>query len=105
MGSELTSAQVTANALDSIQVDGLADGDRSRLLIRDAARRLLARVETPSEQAERYNLENPAIHTAIQVFIDLSIWEGWLSSGGGRMTPDDLAKLSVPLADVALLRM
>ncbi|KAF5975967.1 O-methyltransferase [Fusarium bulbicola] len=75
-----------------------------RLRVRAAARRLLARVETPYEGAWGFCFEHPAVFAALQTAIDLGIWKAWTKEGGGKKTIDELAKLTGRDVEPNLLR-
>ena len=63
-------------SLDSIRPTQFAD-DARRYEAKEAARRLLNRLETPFEQGWRLSLETPVLIAGIQVALDLGIWEKW----------------------------
>ncbi|EUC47018.1 hypothetical protein COCMIDRAFT_25071 [Bipolaris oryzae ATCC 44560] len=63
-------------SLDSIQLTHFAN-DAERYEAKEAARRLLNRLETPFEQGWRLSLEKPVLIAGIQVALDLGIWEKW----------------------------
>ncbi|CAG9984185.1 unnamed protein product [Clonostachys byssicola] len=65
-----------------------------RLRVRAAARKLLAKVESPYERAWGFCFEHPVVFAALQTSIDLGLWAAWNASGGGDKTIDDLVKLA-----------
>ncbi|KAI0437418.1 putative O-methyltransferase [Xylaria telfairii] len=93
--------------LDNIQVSNYSDdlsGHGDRVLVAEAARRLLARLETPFERAWRLSWINGNVHTAIQVILDLGIWEGWYMSKRREISLLELHALAQTPCDVNLLR-
>uniref|UniRef100_A0A8H7K161 O-methyltransferase C-terminal domain-containing protein n=1 Tax=Bionectria ochroleuca TaxID=29856 RepID=A0A8H7K161_BIOOC len=65
-----------------------------RLRVRAAARKLLAKVESPYERAWGFCFEHPVVFAALQTSIDLGLWAAWNAAGGGDKTIDDLVKLA-----------
>lgn len=92
------------NALDAIQPELFGGNEVERLQVRAAARRLLARVESPYERAWGFCFEHPAVFAALQTCIDVSLWKAWTEIGGGEKTIDQLVKMSTPTIDTNLLR-
>ncbi|KAF5664277.1 O-methyltransferase [Fusarium heterosporum] len=80
--------------LDSVNPDQFSGNEVERLRVRAAARRLLARVESPYERAWGFCFEQPAVFAALQTCIDLGIWKAWTDLGGGKKTIDELVKLT-----------
>lgn len=90
-------------SLDAVQPDAFSGNEVERLKVRAAARRLLARVETPYERAWGFCFEQPIVFAALQVCIDVGLWKSWTSVGGEKSI-DDLVKLTSPTVDTNLLR-
>ncbi|CAH0045057.1 unnamed protein product [Clonostachys solani] len=65
-----------------------------RLRVRAAARKLLAKVESPYERAWGFCFEHPVVFAALQTSIDLGLWAAWNAAGSGDKTIDDLVKLA-----------
>ncbi|CAG8940048.1 unnamed protein product [Penicillium salamii] len=93
----------TVASLDAVQPDAFGGNEVERLKIRAAARRLLARVETPYERAWGFCFEQPVVFAALQICIDVGLWRSWTSVGGEKSI-DDLVKLTSPTVDANLLR-
>jgi hypothetical protein len=53
--------------------------DADRYAAKEAARRLLSRLETPFERGWALAFENPVLVAGLQVGLDLGIWERWAS--------------------------
>lgn len=51
--------------------------DAERFEVKEAARRLLNRLETPFEQGWRLSFETPVLIAGIQTALDLGIWKKW----------------------------
>jgi hypothetical protein len=51
--------------------------DADRYAAKEAARRLLSRLETPFERGWALAFENPVLVAGLQVGLDLGIWERW----------------------------
>ncbi|KAI0478062.1 putative O-methyltransferase [Xylaria cf. heliscus] len=93
--------------LDNIEVSDYKDdssGHGDRVVIAEAARRLLARLETPFERAWRLSWINGNVHAAIQVILDLGIWEGWYMSKRREISLTELHALARRPCDLNLLR-
>ncbi|KAI1426476.1 putative O-methyltransferase [Xylaria sp. FL1777] len=93
--------------LDNIQVSDCEDDSRGhgdRAAIAEATRRLLARVETPFERAWRLSWINGNAHMAVQVVMDVGIWEAWYLSKRREMSLLELHPLARIPCDLMLLR-
>lgn len=87
-------------ALDSISHASFDGDEVERLRVRAAARRLLARVESPYERAWALGFEHPVVSAALQVCLDLGLWKAWTAAGGGEKSIDQLVKLTTRSDDV-----
>ncbi|KAJ5778037.1 hypothetical protein N7520_001283 [Penicillium odoratum] len=96
--------EVIIAVLDGIQIDAFGGNEVERLKVRAAARRLLARVETPYERAWGFCFEHPAVFAALQTCIDLGLWRSWTAIGGGEKSIDELVDLTKPTVETNLLR-
>lgn len=90
-------------SLDAVQPEAFGGNEVERLKVRAAARRLLARVETPYERAWGFCFEQPVVFAALQTCIDVGLWKSWTSVGGEKSI-DELVKLTSPTVDTNLLR-
>ncbi|RAH44626.1 putative O-methyltransferase [Aspergillus brunneoviolaceus CBS 621.78] len=90
--------------LDDINPDEVGRGEVDRLRLRAAARRLIARVESPYEQAWGLCFDQPIIFAAIQTCIDVQLWSEWTGAGGGEKSLDELVHLTTPTVGTNLLR-
>lgn len=107
MGSKALpdAAEAAVATLDAVQTDGFGD-EATRLAVLAAARRLVARLETPSEQASNLAFVHPVVFAAVQTFIDLGIWEAWVAAnGGGPKTTSELVGLANASVELGLLSM
>ena len=91
-------------ALDAVQTETFNGNEVERLQVRAAARRLLARLETPYERAWGFCFEHPAVFAALQTCIDVGLWKEWTKLGGGEKSIDELVKMTSPSVDTNLLR-
>ncbi|KAF5701094.1 hypothetical protein FMUND_14057 [Fusarium mundagurra] len=94
MGSVGPSTNDIIATLDAVNPSQFGGDEVERLRVRAAARRLLARLETPYERAWGFCFEHPAVFAALQTTIDLGIWKAWTKEGGGKKTIDELVKLT-----------
>ncbi|KAK8062538.1 O-methyltransferase [Apiospora hydei] len=62
--------------LDSIGIDSFKN-DTERYAAKEAARRLLARIETPFERIWALAFENPVLIAGLQLCQDLGVWAKW----------------------------
>ncbi|KAI0538042.1 putative O-methyltransferase [Xylaria digitata] len=93
--------------LDNIQESDYRDESSShddRVVVAEAARRLLARLETPFERAWRLSWINSNIHMAVQIILDVGIWEAWYLSKRREISLLDLHALARIPCDLMLLR-
>ncbi|KAI0450467.1 putative O-methyltransferase [Xylaria acuta] len=93
--------------LDNIELSDCEDdssGRGDRVMVAEAARRLLARLETPFERAWRLSWINGSVHTAIQIVLDLGIWEGWYMSKQREISLLELHAFARTPCDLNLLR-
>ncbi|KAH7123485.1 S-adenosyl-L-methionine-dependent methyltransferase [Dactylonectria estremocensis] len=89
--------------LDGVSHDSFIS-EVERLRVRAAARRLLARVESPYERAWGFCFEQPVVFAALQTCIDLGLWGSWNAAGGGEKTIDELLKFAKHDVEPDLLR-
>lgn len=92
------------SALDAVKPQLFGGNEVDRLQVRAAARRLLARVETPYERAWGFCFEHPVVFAALQTCIDLGLWKSWTGGGGGEKSIDELVQLTSPTIETNLLR-
>ncbi|KAM0549536.1 hypothetical protein ACHAPJ_009352 [Fusarium lateritium] len=104
MGSVGSSTNDIIATLDGVQPAQFGGDEVERLRVRAAARRLLARVETPYERAWGFCFEHAAVNAALQTAIDLGIWKAWTELGGGKKTINELVKLTRRNVEPNLLR-
>ncbi|KAJ5459556.1 S-adenosyl-L-methionine-dependent methyltransferase [Penicillium daleae] len=97
-------AQEIIAALDGVQPDAFSGDEVERLQVRAAARRLLARVETPYERAWGFCFEHPVVFAALQTCIDVGLWKAWTDAEGGEKSIDELVQLTTPIVETNLLR-
>ncbi|KAL3477928.1 S-adenosyl-L-methionine-dependent methyltransferase [Aspergillus californicus] len=91
-------------ALDAVQPLAFGENEVERLQVRAAARRLLARLESPYERAWGFCFEHPVVFAALQTCIDLGLWKEWTAVGGGEKTIDELVGLATLAVETNLLR-
>lgn len=91
-------------SLDAVHPDVFGGNEVERLQVRAAARRLLARVESPYERAWGFCFEHPVVFAALQTCIDVGLWKSWNGVGGGEKTLDELVRMTTPTVDTNLLR-
>ncbi|KAJ6016241.1 hypothetical protein N7540_010832 [Penicillium herquei] len=96
--------EVVIAVLDGIQFDAFGGDEVERLKVRAAARRLLARVETPYERAWGFCFEHPIVFAALQTCINLGLWKKWTGIGGGEKSIDELVAMATPTVETNLLR-
>ncbi|TGJ86495.1 hypothetical protein E0Z10_g2248 [Xylaria hypoxylon] len=101
-------AQELIALLDNIQESDYGDDsdshDGDRVAVAEAARRLLARLETPFERAWRLSWINSNIHMAVQIVLDVGIWEAWYLSKRHEISLLELHALARIPCDLMLLR-
>lgn len=94
--------------LDSIQPDSFST-DAERYEAKEAARRLLSRLETPFERGWTLAFETPVLIAGLQMCQDLGIWEKWAEehkkSGGAPQSLDTILGWCSTRAEPNLLRM
>ncbi|KAL2811281.1 S-adenosyl-L-methionine-dependent methyltransferase [Aspergillus granulosus] len=99
-----TQAQDIIATLDAVQPAAFGVNEVERLQVRAAARRLLARLESPYERAWGFCFEHPVVFAALQTCIDLGLWKSWTAAGGGEKSIDELVQLTSPTIETNLLR-
>ena len=72
-------SQETINTLDSISQESFKS-DADRYAAKEAARRLLARLETPFERGWALAFETPVLVAGLQMGSDLGIWTKWVQA-------------------------
>ncbi|CAH0028015.1 unnamed protein product [Clonostachys rhizophaga] len=97
----------TMSILDSIQPSEFAT-EADRFAAKEAARRLLSRLETPFEQAWAITFENSGLISGLQFIQDLGIWTKWTEadkqSPGTARTLDELLGWANASCEPNLLR-
>jgi hypothetical protein len=93
--------------LNSLQPDHFVT-DAERYEAKEAARRLLNRLETPFEQGWRLSFETPVLIAGVQTILDLGIWKKWTEANkekpGAAVTLDQILTWSNTKAEPNLLR-
>ncbi|KAI7787340.1 S-adenosyl-L-methionine-dependent methyltransferase [Diaporthe eres] len=85
----------TVEILDSISAQSFKT-DADRYEAKEAAKRLLARLETPFERSWALSFENPVLIAGLQPCQDLGIWSKWVTKQGnerGTQILDDILKM------------
>lgn len=85
-----SSSRGTISYLDSILPTHFSS-DAARFEVKEAAQRLVARLETPFERAWTLAYETPSVVAAIQTTIDLGIWKEWTKAN--KEKPDAAVNL------------
>lgn len=101
-----TEPQNTVEILDAISVESFKT-DADRYEAKEAAKRLLARLETPFERSWALSFENPVLIAGLQLCQDLSIWSKWVTkqdNEGGAHNLDDILKMCAVPVQPNLLR-
>lgn len=94
-------AEETVALLDGINPP---DTETARYKLRDAARRLLARLDSPYERATFMCFEQPVLHAVVHTCCNLGLWEAWYNVGGGEKNLEELVGLAPVKCDPNLLR-
>lgn len=93
--------------LDSIQLDSFKN-DAERFEAMEAAKRLVARLETPFERTFSLTLTNPVLIAGLQLCGDLGIWKNWTkqckTSGNAPQHIDNILAMSEVPVEANLLR-
>lgn len=87
--------QSTVEILDSISAKSFKT-DADRYEAKEAAKRLLARLETPFERSWALSFENPVLIAGLQLCQDLGVWSKWASkrgNEGGSQSLDNILKM------------
>lgn len=88
-------ASNTVEILDSISVQSFKT-DADRYEAKEAAIRLLARLETPFERLWALSFENPVLIADLKLYQDLDVWSKWASkpgNEGGAQSLDNILKM------------
>ena len=103
----MTSFKDTVSTLDAIHLSQFST-DAERFEAKEAARRLLTRLETPFEQGWRLSFETPVLVAGVQTILDLGIWKRWMEADkknpGTPVHLDQLLEWANTKADPNLLR-
>lgn len=93
--------------IDSIQTDSFKN-DAERFEVMEAAKRLVARLETPFERTFSLTLTNPVLIAGLQLCGDLGIWRNWTkqckTSGNTAQHIDSVVAMSEVPVEANLLR-
>lgn len=100
----MTSTISALNAIHSSQFST----DAERFQAKEAARRLLTRLETSFEQGWRLSFETPVLVAGVQTILDLGIWKKWMEADkknpGAPLHLDQLLEWANTKAEPNLLR-
>ncbi|KAM0261377.1 hypothetical protein ACHAQJ_002228 [Trichoderma viride] len=78
--------------------------DVSRLELAMAARRLFYKLETNEEKVLRIINEEPVVFSALQILVEIGLWDAWTADGGGEKDIDELTAIASKDIDPELLR-
>ncbi|USP72771.1 hypothetical protein yc1106_00045 [Curvularia clavata] len=100
-------SRIVIKSLDSIQPTTFPS-DAERYEVKEAARRLLSRLENPFEQSWRLSVETPVLIAGVQTALDLGIWEKWTEADkakpGAAVNLEQLVKWANKEVEPNLLR-
>lgn len=100
-------SQDTIKSLEAIRPTHF-ETDAERYEVKEAARRLLSRLETPFEQGWRLSFETPVLIAGIQTVLDLGIWKKWTKADkvkpGAVVTLDQVLQWANKEVEPNLLR-
>lgn len=93
--------------LNGLQLESFST-DTDRYAAKEAARKLLARLETPFERSWALSFETPVLVAGLQVCQDLGIWSNWSESDkgnpGAARSLDEILAMADKKVDPNLLR-
>lgn len=98
--------QNAVESLDSISLESFTT-EAERYEAKEAAKRLLARLETPFERSWALAFENPVLIAGLQLGQDLGVWSKWASKqgdDGGTQSLDNIVKMCNAPVQPNLLR-
>ena len=90
--------------LDSFSLETSSD-EATRYAVKEAARRLLVRMQTPFERAWDLVMESPGILAVLQTCIDIGIFEKWANVSAHEASLEELLALCSKECEENLLRM
>lgn len=90
--------------LDNVSLDDLGTHPGDRIAVIEAAKRMLARLETPFEQVWQLSLVGATVASAIRVIRNVGLFEAWREAGGKEASLEELWVLSKTHCDIVLLR-
>ena len=99
-----TQAITPEQVLSLLQNLPVPEDAQLRRQLKDAARNLVQRLETPPERAVSTCFENYIVHGTVHATIDMGLWEAWVKAGGGQKSLAELAGLVPVACNVNLLR-
>lgn len=106
MAATMESSQAIS-VLESLQLESFSN-DAERYAAKEAARKLLARLETPFERSWALSFENPVLVAGLQVCQDLGIWSKWYEldkeNPRAAIALDDIAAMATKDVEINLLR-
>ncbi|KAH8647212.1 putative O-methyltransferase [Xylariales sp. PMI_506] len=95
--------QEIIESLNEVKAEDFASDEAARTQAVDAARKLLHRLQLPTERLLELTVSSPFILAAAQTFQDLGLWGAWAADGGEKSV-QDLLKLANANVDINLLR-
>jgi hypothetical protein len=105
MSAAFKSAMATLESMDPSQFAN----DAERFQVKEAARSLVARMETPFERVWALSYENPPLIAGLRIGIDLGIWQKWAAiyeerGGEAELTLNQIVALCNRRPETNLLR-
>ncbi|KAI0514947.1 putative O-methyltransferase [Xylaria bambusicola] len=90
--------------LNGIEAGNFKENDIDRLKLIEAAKKLLVRVEAKEERWFDLVFSQPIVFAALEILLDLGLWQKWTVIDGASKSVDELCELCTPKCDLNLLR-
>ncbi len=93
----------TVAALDEISLDEFTGNEAGRSQAISAARRLLNRLQSPTDRCWELLFDQPIIAGTLQTLKDVGLWGAWAADGGEKSL-EELVGMANTGVDINLLR-
>ena len=99
-----TNVESVVSILDKIDAQSLGHDAAALLQLTTAAKKLVARLESPFMQILETSVVPVQLTSALQVISDMGLWEAWRRAGGKEATLFELKEMCSVPCDTVFLR-
>ncbi|KAI5921220.1 S-adenosyl-L-methionine-dependent methyltransferase [Camillea tinctor] len=91
-------------SLSKLSPEDFEGNEVERLQFISAAQKVVNALQTNEEKVYDVTFTQPIVFSALQICVDLGLWEAWTAAAGNTKTVEELSKMTKPQADPNLIR-